>query len=558
MKNQVISLDIYDTLIDRILPVEKIYQLLSLKYKINNFLEIRKEAEEKAKKKYSYIYTIYQIYEFIDLTEKEKILEDEIKYEIDNTTRNKIGEKIYNKLKEENTLICISDMYFTKEILQKILLKNGYTDINRIYVSCEYNASKRNLKLFKIAKKDFKNYKLTHIGDSIRSDYINAIFSGIKAKYIGKNNKNNYAKKLNKNEYLNYLGYKIYGPLVFEFCIWLNHVNDKNNKLLFLSREGETLKKCYNKLYKQNTDVFYVSRKSVLNGVLYDMIKSKSLDKVFKLIKKNRPEKIKDILIKMNVNLEKTIEKKFLESSANNENINKLIDIIYAEEKSILKILYEKNIIFKQYMRNKITDNTILVDLGWNGSMQNLINLYLKLQCKEVKGLYLGCLNNIKKDGFIFNNKGPTGYTILNYSGLLELLFMPPHGSVIDYKKTGNSIQPIFDKYEFTEESEQLIKNIQNGFLDYIEDRQKISMLSLYNKKEIIDLLNKVGLTPSKQDLKYFGNIEFYDNGKVEKLLNKKNFSKSEWKIGYLKNIFKIPLPYYNKLLLLIRRIKND
>ena len=135
---------------------------------------------------------------------------------------------------------------------------------------------------------------------------------------------------------------------------------------------------------------------------------------------------------------------------------------------------------------------------------------------------------------------------------------MPPHGSVIDYKKTGNSIQPIFDKYEFTEESEQLIKNIQNGFLDYIEDRQKISMLSLYNKKEIIDLLNKVGLTPSKQDLKYFGNIEFYDNGKVEKLLNKKNFSKSEWKIGYLKNIFKIPLPYYNKLLLLIRRIKND
>lgn len=560
----IVSFDIYDTLIERILPVVKIHQLLSKKYKINNFCNLRKEAEIKAKKQYSFGYTIYNIYEFINIKEniKEKILEDEIRYEIKNTKKNMVGERLYENLKNENTIICISDMYFSKDIIQEILLKNGYDQISDIFISCNYKASKRNKKLFKIVKRKYKNYKITHIGDSIRSDFINAILSGFKVNFIKKNNIVNNSKVLSKKEYLYYMGYHVFGPMIFEFCTWINSKLVGNCNLLFLSREGELLRTCYNKLYDDAKDIFYVSRKSVINGILYTAIKNNEVDKLIASIKSGTPEKIKDLLNRLNL-LEYTniFDSSFINCDVNDYSICELQNIIYNNKKMMIKKLYKNSQIFQKYVSSKINDSTVFVDVGWNGSMQNLFNDYYLKNNQHINGLYLGCLNSKNKDGFLFKEKSKSSYNILNYSGILELIFMPDYGTVLNYKYDNKHIVPVFNSNEFSNESKLTIKCIQNGYLDYITDRKKISSYSLYCPNEIISMINKIGLTPTKYDLEYLGNIDFYDNGKSNKVLNFKNgiyngFCESKWKTGYLKKLFKLRLPY-GSILNQIRRAKE-
>ena len=557
--NQVVSFDVYDTLIERILPEEKIYKILSIKYNITNFVKIRLEAEETAKKSF-HIYTINDIYKYIDLKNKNDILNDEIELEIKNTKVNVIGKKLYDKYKDNSYLVCTSDMFFSSDIIERILVKNGYDKIQKIFVSCDYKASKKDRKLFKILKSEFHNKSVIHIGDSIRSDYLNSILCGIKPVFINKNKKNICAAKLTKNEYLEKIGYYVFGPMIFEFCLWLN--DKKNNNILFLSREGDLICDCYNKMFEVNEKVFYVSRKSVLGGIMYFLVNENKLYDVIKLLRKTRNEKIIDLLKRMNLfKMNDILTNDFINQEVNDKNIDTLIKIIYDNKDIVLQSLKNDYINFDKYVSSLITEDTTLIDVGWNGSMQKLLKLYFNLKNIKIEGLYLGCMNSNDKDGYLFNESNDTGLTILNYSGILELIFMPDYGSIIGYKNENNEIVPLHEKYEFSAETKKDILSIQNGYMKYIEDRKKIGLVSLYDKTEIVNIVNELGVNPNNYDIKYFGSIEFYDNGKFEKLLNYndgfiKGFKKSEWKIAYLKKKFKIPLPY-NRFLIHIRRSLN-
>lgn len=557
-KIKVISFDIYDTLVQRIVSPDIIYKIIGEELQIDDFIEKRKNTEMIISNEKNGIYNLEEIYNQINLEQKlkKKAMKLEEELEINNAVINPVGLSLYNKYCDDYKLICVSDMYLSKKVINKILEKNNYKKIKEIFISCELNKSKRNFKIFKEVCKllNVKKNEILHIGDSLISDYLSPKINGLKSKYIKKNNKDNYSKILNKNDYMFYLGYKYFGPVVFEFMIWLNKHNSKNK--LFVSREGELLFRFYNDLYDdKNNQMIYLSRKSVLSGIAYDIIKSNKLKEIFKDISFSRIETVKSFIKRFN------IDEKYIDNSILNEKINEsVLDIlcenIEKNKADILNFLKENNNNFIKYLKKIKLNDSVLIDVGWNGSMQNLINYYLSIKNSDelIDGLYLGSLNNRNKKGFLFNEFNDISSSILNYSGILELIFMPKYGSVLGYTK---DCEPIFDKSEFSKESLEVIEEIQKGISCYINDRKKLSINSLYNQEYLLKKINEIGLNPNKKDILYFGNIDFYDNGENFKLINKKNglkkdFLESKWKVGFLKKKLKLKFNY-NKVLNFLR-----
>lgn len=69
-------------------------------------------------------------------------------------------------------VIFTSDMYLPKDVIQKILDKNGYVQNDKLYLSSEIKLTKARGALYKYVLDDMKlaEKELLHIGDNFQSD----------------------------------------------------------------------------------------------------------------------------------------------------------------------------------------------------------------------------------------------------------------------------------------------------------------------------------------------------------------------------------------------------
>ena len=101
------------------------------------------------------------------------------------------------------------------------------------------------------------------------------------------------------------------------------------------------------------------------------------------------------------------------------------------------------------------------------------------------------------------------------------------------------------------------IINVQKGALDYVGfNRQK--NVEKKDKLQQCQELLKEGQNPSFETLKLFADFRFFDEGETLYLAKpksifyyifhvgnlKRDFLSSRWKIGFMKRLFKISLPY--------------
>lgn len=212
--------------------------------------------------------------------------------------------------------------------------------------------------------------------------------------------------------------------------------------------------------------------------------------------------------------------------------------------------------VFQKYLCQVLKEENIFVDIGWKGSMQEMISQYLMRNQMDyrISGLYMGIMNTNEKKGYWFNDNKQICQYVLNFSGLIEILFMPCHGTTKGYKINDNGIVvPILGESEFSKESQKLIKEFQRGVLEFITRNKKIYKVYKemnHYERNIIKFGNDVG----KAEIENLGQLEFYDNGKTMKLVEKVSiwnpkqflvaFSESKWKTAFLKRNIKIPLPY--------------
>lgn len=325
---KVVSFDVFDTLVVR--PCAQPTDLFKIVGKRcgyeGDFVEIRKMAEQYARKNKLHCYddiNIYEIYdEFIKIAGitkeyAEEILNCELAVEYDYIMPRKSICELYKIAKENGKKVIIaSDMYLPKEFIQKVLEKNRIVGYDKLYVSSEERLAKGSGRLFEkiiaeYSAEGVEKESIIHLGDNTRADVEMPKKLGMKSIHLPNaigilNSKDTFKDlvehcKRTDSTFLvgclaNYLfddpfypfnresfstgnarlmGAVLYGPLLLSYTKWLieDTIKSDVDKILFVMRDGYIIDKIYSILsnvYSKAPDVddIYLSRtiRYVFNG----------------------------------------------------------------------------------------------------------------------------------------------------------------------------------------------------------------------------------------------------------------------------------------------------
>ena len=271
-----------------------------------------------------------------------------------------------------------------------------------------------------------------------------------KIEYLYKENSSLTTNNLTKKEidYFESFGYNIFGPIIYEFCLFLKKKLHKKNihKLFFLSRDGLILKDAFECIdSKIKSEYFYASRRALIVPTLNDIKKSSEIFNRYKFdkhisintnIKKSGLEdyNLDEYKTKFGLDTNKLFSTTDLK---NNIKFKNFIDDIYP---LIIKNSKKEYDALIDYSKKKRFDGKLsIVDIGWYGTMQNALKYIFPND--EIHGYYLGLnpyselFDNNHMNGFLFDAKNNKHlYDIFyNFIHIFEFLTLAHHGSVKRY-----------------------------------------------------------------------------------------------------------------------------
>lgn len=621
-KYKYVSFDIFDTLILRnVLKPVDIFEVVEKEFnkyheeKLSDFKNLRINAELIARKKtLNEEITIDDIYENLEISNKDELKDLEINIEKCFMVKNTEIFDIYKKCLENGIkIVIISDMYLPINIIEEILKANGFNKYEKIYLSSELKLTKSKGTIFNYVLKDLNISKkdILHIGDNKKSDYLIPKFLGIDSIWYKRNyykihryNKTEDENKfyynslnsfienhidINKN-YFWKIGYETFGPLLFWYTKWLkeNFVKENYKKVFFLARDGYIMQKAFKMMNDVNieNEYLYASRRALIVPTIWmydnlaDILSNMFLGtriSVNALLKRlGLNPKDKQYLLKQN-NLE-------LDTILNTSEISRNEDFlrVYEQVKEEIEENSKKEYknLLKYYNEIDFSGNIAIVDIGWFGNMQNaLTNIIQKANMKvDLTGYYVGIIPDSenqeknKMHGFLFEkNKNEDLFLKKKFfNSIFEMIFLSTHGSVKNYNGQDSKVDLYKFEYE-NNETEKDIREIQNGAIKFIEDFYNSKSKKYIEINERISLYNMIsfGNYPELSDTEKFGDMIFYDDDNFYLAKPKKisyyiihpkkffnEFINSVWMPGFLKRLFKIKLPYF-EFILLLRKFKK-
>lgn len=309
-ESDVISIDLFDTLIMRqtLFPTD-IFEMVDCQLKekgivIGDFSKRRLESEKYLAKFtaptlieiYSYMKNTYSVAEIVpeELAELEWIIDYDLV-----VPRQELCDLVEEIHRQGKEIYIVSDTFYTKEQLIKLLEKckiGFYTDI---FASCEYKTAKTG-DLFKKVKEWVGERKCLHIGDDLVADVESArrygimtchIYSGIDllelVGYLGLwdsikgladrikigmfvskifNSPFQFEKGERKVAIHNAydLGYLLFAPIISDFVIWFEEqVKNYNlSNIWFCARDGYLIKRMYDELHGSKESIYFLTSRT--------------------------------------------------------------------------------------------------------------------------------------------------------------------------------------------------------------------------------------------------------------------------------------------------------
>lgn len=610
-----VSFDVFDTLLKRNVesPFE-VWKLVAERVEkdlhISNFCAVREQIQKKLVKKnpyttlddiYNKISEIYKCKEILKYEDVEREIEKKIA-----TANSDIKEVYLYCISKGKRIAAISDMYLEKSTIQSMLESSGYK-IENVFISCEEGAGKHDGQLFEVVKNklEWSSKKWLHIGDSYKADILGAKKATVDAFHIDKNISRvcDFSKKIvNKRRYRNTLallnnelpslssfyekfGFSIVGPLLYGFVIWLldELESKKITEVFFFSRDGYLMKKAFDKVNrtKIHSHYIYFSRRAIRIPYLAN---HNSFDEILKQLPPTKlytarffleaigieADRYKEICNSLDIELDKAV---LLQEIKEQDKYKKLYELIKSD---IVDNANKELAMVKKYIEQEgLQNGDAIVDIGWNNSMQYYLENLDHSALTNLQGYYIGISPTAKKvsyaKGFIRDNPLKSNVTsISGFIGLIESLFLAPEGSTKNYKNDIQRILPVLLDYEYkTNEMEyKAFQEIQNGSLKFIEKVEKtgLTCYSLDGYDAFVPL-KRFGLNPDYYDICKFGDFRYLSESVTKfaapksifhYMQNMKEFKKdlyeSRWKIGFMKKLLKIPLPYN----LIYRALKGE
>lgn len=600
-KYDIVSFDIFDTLLKRnVNSPTDVFKYIEKKHKKIGFCEERINAEKMARiKKNGIEVTLAEIYAEMPYN----FMNEELEAEGELLIANDLILSIYKYALKSKRVIITSDMYLPEKFIYQILEREGINGYERLYLSSSLGKTKHSGDLFDLIISELgKENRLIHIGDSYRSDYeipkkhgIDAIHiptkvkkNTFKLKQIGIeeniiNSFLNNTSTIGESKYYRF-GYEKFGMFLWGYSRWLHKsVIDSGIKdVYFFSRDGFILKKAFDALYDDvHTHYLEVSRRSLRVPILWMNYK---LSHVINMISPSKLVSLSTIFdgVGLDINNYRPLIKKYgftVDSCFDRKKLldDKNLSDLYAELGDDIKAVSKKEyaLLVKYIEQNHLSGKFAIVDIGWSGGMQRyLIEILNKLEIDtNIKGYYIGVADYYKRNIEVVSNLDLNGYLFdflhdkdakdkrSAFVGLFETLFLEQGGSVENYRLENGNVIANRLPYEYLENGKpsfeyRSVMDIQKGALDFIirfgDMNLNISADTLYEG------LSETGLKPKKEDIDMFADFRFFDEGETLYLAKpksifyyifhirilKRDFLSSRWKIGFMKRLFKIKLPY--------------
>lgn len=303
----VLSVDLFDTLIMRqtLLPSD-VVELVDCKLReqgivIDGFVQRRMQSEKKlSQMKAPQLVEIYQ--DMLEGNLDNKIsavelaeLEWQTDYELVIPRKDFCDyiEDFYNKGKK---IYIVSDTYYTKSQLKKLLSKCGITYYTDIFASCEYHTGKTQ-ELFQRLLEITESKSCLHIGDDSTADVENAMKNGLQAckicsgmdlmeqvGYFGMwEYLNNLSDRIRMGMFVarlfnspfqfetkdckirvgnsENLGYLFFAPMICDFVMWFAKQIECNQikNVWFCARDGYLIQKLYKELCPEKKTTYFLT-----------------------------------------------------------------------------------------------------------------------------------------------------------------------------------------------------------------------------------------------------------------------------------------------------------
>ena len=588
-----VSFDIYDTILFRNTRIP--YQIFDKTYEMVSFLfpdyidacewrEIRIYAEKYAKeKKGKSEVTLEDIYrEMPKIIEHcEQIMEAEIETELKNTFLNpEMVEILYNiKEKYRKKILLTSDMYLSKENIQKILVAHGFniSFVECIYVSSEVGVRKSDGGMYALMCQELKcrPEKIMHIGDNWEADYVRAKKAGIQSIYYSliSEARNRYPYLDYEKEYYGEIGKEIYamrllaadnklkgeekewfeigamvlGPLLTCAAEWVLDVAEKTNiyNIYPMMREGYFLTKILKNAAKERNwqgviKPLYISRKALYPALL-SVLKQKDVEYLLN----TRRMTVGGIidLFEVEDDLPELFEYKdkllcdATEIMVNEKSIYQILNEYFTSNSKVEKIKEQKQdvdeIIWKYFEGMKMDKEAfITLDVGWRGNAQNAIERIRKKRRASSKSVHLLVTGkkeilkerNLEDSTDIRGFTGNFGKNFRQISDIMipifEMFFMCAEGTTIGYKINNQSVIPICKKIEYKEEQLKMMEIVQEGILSFQEVFYTISKCEKtkirVDADEVLKIATRLTAMPTKREAELIGKMQYDQNFGVD------------------------------------------
>jgi len=526
----VISFDIFDTLIFRPFSAPTdLFFFLGERLRRMDFKNLRMQAEWSTRQSCFKKYEHYEV-SLQDIWEKlerktgwsaESGMQEEIALEKHFCYANPFMLKVYRRLRAQGkTIVIVSDMYLPGEVLEEILNGQGFGGFAKLYVSCECKKSKNTGDLFELVKSEFPG-TMIHVGDNAYSDVTMAKKHGVAAiHYPNVNECGNrfrsfdlsaivggaYRGIVNNHLYcrdvvysLNYEYGFVYGGLfVTGYCAFVHEYCRKNqvDKILFLSRDGDILKKAYDMLFPdESTEYVYWSRRAATKLMAgedrYDFMRRFLHHKVnqgFSLEEVFRSMELEHLLSGLPEGLAATDE-------LDDVNVKRVQEYLEDRWEEVLYSYAPEQRAAKRYYESVLfgCQKALAVDIGWAGSgaisLNHLVQEVWEIPC-EIIGMIAGT-------NTVHNAEPDASETFLQTGRLAAYLYSQQHNRDLLYRHDPNRNYNVFWELllssptpqfvGFSENPDKTVKlrfgnydanlsgisEIQNGILDFVRAYQR-------------------------------------------------------------------------------------
>lgn len=378
-------------------------------------------------------------------------------------------------------------------------------------------------------------------------------------------------KKSDKTAYYNF-GHDVFGPFLLGFVKWLqsSFTHENYQKIFFFARDGYMMEKAYSLLEEAGTPFQYVyfSRNSIRRALLWTC---DTYEDVLKYIPEGRFVTLGSILETYGFHKKEreriarqegfSLETEYLAADLSaNEQVKRLYEKYRDTINAQSKLQYEN--VLRYFEQIGMQGKCAMVDIGWHGNLQ----YYIEEICRiakwpiDLSGYYIGInpkrLLKGRVYGYLFSKDNmKLRKSVLCFLGICERLFQSLEGSIGGYELQGESVVPVMNEYEYSEALKEQIRILHDGTLDYIREHKEAE---LFGKEtaQANKVFMRFGKSPSLKQLQLFHDFYNFDGTEVYYLPQKTLFeygfkevlhglSNSTWKTGYMKQLFKLPLPYY-------------